>query len=285
MTPDVTYDEQRYPTSWGADQTFEQIRDDLAPLVASVLRRYYTYGADLEDSLQTGFMRLWEQLVEEPTLLTTLSRIEVAYRVNSRSKSTTLYKQNKKYLPFSVMQGDSDFDMDEYGISGYANPSAWWRSSERWAVWAGEVDIRTDIADAIGAIAEEYADDIKGLVALYILTTSVDSKAALEAHNLPHSQVYSRMADIKRRLQDLLREYEPIQPSTWQERLEAGETEPYLRVVADYQDKPLALFALYTLTTKAKIRKFVRDEKERKMITYYRKKLKKKLAIAYGCVA
>jgi len=47
----------------------------------------------------------------------------------------------------------------------------------------------------------------------------------------------------------------------------------------------LALFAIYTLTTEAKVKKFARDEKERKMIFYYRKKIKKKLAIAYGCVA
>ena len=97
--------------------------------------------------------------------------------------------------------------------------------------------------------------------------------------------IYERMTAIKHRLQRILKEYEPIQPRTWQERLEAGEIEPYLEVVEHYSDRPLALFTIYTLTTEAKVKKFARDEKERKMIFYYRKKIKKKLAIAYGCVA
>ena len=97
--------------------------------------------------------------------------------------------------------------------------------------------------------------------------------------------VYERIKGIRDRLQRVLKEYEPIQPRTWQERLQAGEVEPYLQVVEHYQDRPLALFALYTLTTETKVRRFARDDKERKMIYYYRKKIKKKLAIAYGCVA
>jgi len=173
-------------------------------------------------------------------------------------------------------------DTDEYGISGLTNPSESWCAGERWASWAAKVDFHVDITEAIRAIAEEYADDIKGLVALYILTTSADSQATLNAHNLAHSMVYERMTAIKHKLQRLLKEYEPIQPRTWQERLQAGEIEPYLKVVEYYQDTPLALFALYTLTTEAQVRKFARDEKERKMITYYRKKCLKRIEAAYG---
>src|SRR5690606_13698022 len=128
-------------------------------------------------------------------------------------------------------------------------------------------------------------DDIKGLVALYILTTCADSLATIDAHNLAHSMVYERMTAIKHRLQRELKDYEPIQPRTWQERLQSGEVEPYLAVINHYQDKPLALFAMYTLTTDVKVRKFARDNKERKMIVYYRKKCLKRIEAAYGQAA
>jgi hypothetical protein len=79
-------------------------------------------------------------------------------------------------------------------------------------------------------------------------------------------------------------DYEPIQPRTWQEHLAAGEVEPYLQVVEHYQDRPLALFALYTLTTETKVRRFARDDKARKMIFYYRKKCLNRIEAAYGQV-
>jgi hypothetical protein len=52
-----------------------------------------------------------------------------------------------------------------------------------------------------------------------------------------------------------------------------------------YEGKPLALFALYTLTTEAKVRRFARDDKERKMMFYYRKKCLKRIEAAYGRAA
>lgn len=88
--------------------------------------------------------------------------------IMNASNSTPRLRHHRRYTSFTDITGDSEFDADEFGISGLTNPSAWWRSTERWAVWASEVDFRLDIAEAINAIAEEYADDIRGLIALYI---------------------------------------------------------------------------------------------------------------------
>ena len=275
----------RYPTGWGGDLTFEEIADCLSPMMAHKLARFGNYGQDISDSIQTGLMRLWMCLVEDPNLLADVGIYSAMWRTLAISKHTTLERQRKKYIPFTDIESELAMDVDEFGIPGYSSPTGWHKSVERWAPWAAKIDFLLDITEAIHTIAEEYADDIKGLVALYILTTSVDSKAVLEAHNLAHSMVYERMTAIKHRLQRILKEYEPTTPRTWHERLQAGEIEPYLKVVEHYEDRPLALFAIYTLTTDTKVRKFARDEKERKMIVYYRKKIKKKLAIAYGCVA
>ncbi|MGB7340512.1 MAG: hypothetical protein WBC91_16560 [Phototrophicaceae bacterium] len=97
--------------------------------------------------------------------------------------------------------------------------------------------------------------------------------------------VYERIKGIRDRLQRILEGYEPIQPRTWQERLAEGEVEPYLQVVEHYQDLPIALFALYTLTTDTKVKRFARDNKQRKMIFYYRKKCLKQIEAAYGRAA
>ena len=274
-----------FPTGWNGELTFEQIAEQVTPRIVWKFKRYGVYGQDIPDSLQSGLMKLWEALIATPDMLADKDLVHVMWIVIGGSNSNWHIRYHRRYTTFTDLSGESDYDADEYGISGLSNPSEWWRSSERWAVWASRVDFRLDITEAIHAIAEEYADDIKGLVALYILTTSVESHAALEAHNLAHSMVYERMTAIKHRLQRILKEYEPIQPRTWQERLQSGEVEPYLKVVEHYHDKPLALFALYTLTTEAQVRKFARDEKERKMITYYRKKCLKRIEAAYGRAA
>ena len=132
---------------------------------------------------------------------------------------------------------------------------------------------------------EEYDDDMKGLIALYILTTSVEPMETIATFGHPKSMVYERIKGIRDRLQRVLKEYEPIQSRTWQERLVAGEVESYLQVDEHYHDRSLALFALYTLTTETKVRRFARDDKERKMIFYYRKKCLKRIEAAYGQAA
>ena len=270
-----------YLTGWGGRLTFEQIASDITPRMANKLSHFGMYGQDIPDSIQTGLMRLWQRLVDEPELLANDSLLSATWRTLAISKQTTLAKQNRKYLPFTDIACDSGLDVDEYGISGYGGPN----QAEPWASWAADVDFRLDITQAMQTIAEDYADDIKGLVALYILTTSVESQAALRAHNLAHTQVYERMSTIRARLQHLLKDYAPRPPRSWRDRLESGEVEPYLRVVEHYEDRPLALFALYTLTTCAHVRKFARDEKERKMISYYRKKCLKRIEAAYGQAA
>lgn len=274
-----------YPTGWAGELTFEQICQQVTPKVVWKFKRYGVFGQDIPDSLQTGLMKLWELLVDQPDLLADKTLLGVMWLVIAGSNSNSHIRYHRRCKSFTDAAGSARIDPDEYGIVGFVQPREGWRASEPWAKWASRVDFRLDLIDAIHAIAEEYADDIKGLVALYILTTSVDSKAAIDAHNLAHSMVYERMTAIRHRLQRILQDYQPVQPRTWQEYLEDGEVEPYLQVVEYYQDKPLALYAIYTLTTNAKVRRFARDEKERKMITYYRKKIKKKLAIAYGCIA
>ena len=278
-------DVPRYPTGWGGKLTFDEIAKTLSPLMAAKLGRFGHYDQDVPDYIQTGLMRLWLRLVEEPNLLAKDGLYQSMWRTLAISKHTTILKRNKKFVMFTDMEGGAKLDVDEYGISGYSAPMTGYKSNERWAWWTAAVDSRLDITEALHAVAQEYADDIRGLVGLYILTTQVEARAALAAHNLATSMVYARMRGIRYRLQRLLKEYEPIKPRTWKERYDAGEVTPYLEVLALYKDKPLAMKALETLTTDAKIRHITNNERDRKMVMYYRKKCLKKIEAAYGQAA
>lgn len=274
-----------FPTGWNGELTFEQIAEDVTPRVVWKFKRYGVYGQDIPDSLQSGLMKLWESLIETPDMLADKDLVHVMWLVIGGSNSNWHIRYHRRYTSFTDMAGENDYDVDEYGISGLTNPSEWWHTAERWAVWASRVDFRLDITAAMETLVEEYDDDMKGLIALYILTTSVEPMETIATFGHPKSMVYERIKGIRDRLQRILKGYEPIQPRTWQERLAAGEVEPYLQVVEHYQDRPLALFALYTLTTETKVRRFARDNNERKMIIYYRKKCLKRIEAAYGQAA
>jgi hypothetical protein len=274
--------EAKYATGWAGWRTFVELSEDLSPVLARLLQRFNgTYAHYIPDAIQIGLMRIWERLVENPALLGKDSKIRAAYRILSICKHTTFHKQKRKFVD---IPGTEDND-DEFTLIGYERAPEWWNATEHWATWAAKADQQMDIAAAIRSIAEEYADDIKGLVALYCLTTQVCAQTAIEALGLKHSMVYIRMAEIKLKLQKLLADYAPIQPRTWEERYHGGEIAPLEQVRQRYHDTPLALKAIDTLITGANLKRTATDEKERKMLMYYRKKCSKQIAAAYGQAA
>jgi hypothetical protein len=170
---------------------------DVTPRVVWKFKRYGVYGQDIPDSLQTGLMKLWESLIETPDMLADKNLVHVMWLVISGSNSNWHIRYHRRYTTFTDIVGESDYDADEYGISGLTNPSEWWRTSERWAVWASKVDFQLDITAAMETLAEEYDDDMKGLIALYILTTSVEPMETIATFGHPKSMVYERIKGIR----------------------------------------------------------------------------------------
>jgi len=272
-------------TGWNGELTFEQIAEEVSPKVSWKFKQYGLCGQDIPDSIQNGLMKLWEQLLETPDLLAETNFMGAVWKVIAGSNSTWYLRYHNRYKTYTDIEFDRGYEVEEFGISGMSGRADWWSVAEHWSRFASKVDFRLDITAAMETIAEEYDDDMKGLIALYILTTSVEPMETIATFGHPKSMVYERIKGVRDRLQRLLKEYEPIAPRTWQERLEAGEVEPYLQVVEHYQDKPIALMALYTLTTQTKINRYAKDEKQRKMILYYRKKCLKRIEAAYGRAA
>ena len=274
--------EVTYTTGWAGELTFAELEAQIAPQIANRIKRFGVYGQDIADSVQIGLMRLWLRLVDEPDFLADDTLTRSVWRAIAVCGCTTILSRNRRYHFFSDMEENTGVDTDEYAVHGFDRRTQIWDAIERWARFATETDIRMDIEQAINAIAERYADDITGLVALYLLTTEAKPLETIAAHRLPRSSVYARMDQIRERLQKLLVDYKPRERRTWRDRFDAGEIAPYLQVVAHYEDRPLALAAIYTLTTQAKVRHFATNENERRRVTQYRRAAVKRLAAAYG---
>ncbi len=274
-----------YPTGWGGDLTFEQIAEQVGPLMAKKITRFGVFGQDIPDSVQNGLMKLWLKLVDEPELLAHDDLTRTVWRAIAVCGCTTIVDKQKRYDFFADIQANTGIDVDEYGVHGDNTRVQIWDAKERWAGFATRTDVQIDLERAIVAIAERYADDITGLIALYVLTTDVESLPTIAAYNLPQSSVYARLDQIRERLRKLLADYKPTPRRTWRERLDGGEIAPYLEVVAHYEDRPLALAALYTLSTRAKVRHYVACEKDRRTVTRYRRAALKRLEAAYGRAA
>lgn len=274
-----------YPTGWGDEMHFDEIAQYVTPLVIRKYKRFGLYGQDIPDALQNGLMQLWQDLVDDPNFLAEKSKWETVWYVYGKSKVHLNKYYNKTKIPFTDIADDRGIDVEEYGLLETKLRLNWWDVGDHRARFTHHVDFRIDLVRAMEIIAEEYEDDMKGLIALYVLTTCVEPLETIATFGHPKSMVYERIKGVRDRLQRLLEGYEPIQPRTWQERLADGEVEPYLQVVEHYQDRPLALFALYTLTTDTKVQRFAKDNKERKMIFYYRKKCLKRIEAAYGRAA
>ena len=273
--------EVTYRTGWGGALTFEEISQVLSPIMSRKLSQWGLYGQDIPDSIQTGLMRLWQQLCDDPDLLAQDGKSNAMWRTLAKCNGTAHARQNQKHLPFTDIDADGDFEVDEYSISGSSTPTAWWNSVEPWATWATATDARLDLTEAIQVIAEEYADDINGLAALYILTTQAEFYATLEALNVKKSTIGDRMTAIRKRLATLLADYAPGQRPTWSDRLQAGEIDPYLQVVDHYQDRPIALQAIYTLVTNVQPSELSTDTRECRRMWYYRDKCSRKFEAAY----
>lgn len=274
--------EVTYTTGWAGELTFAELETQIAPQIANRIKRFGVYGQDIADSVQIGLMRLWLRLVDEPDLLADDTLTRAVWRAIAVCGCTTILSRNRRYHFFSEMEENTGIDTDEYAVHGFDRRTQIWDAKERWARFATETDILLDITRAINVIADRYADDITGLVALYLLTTDAKPLETIAAHNLPRSSVYARMDQIRERLQKLLADYRPRDRHTWRDRFEAGEIEPYLQVVAHFEDRPLALAAIYTLTTRTKVRHFAANENERQRLRQYRRAALKRLATAYG---
>jgi len=97
-----------YATSWNGSLTFAEIRDELTPSI-NRLMRYYRYGeVDIPDMIAHGFMRLWEELSENPDLLTTKDKGGATKWVMYRSGLSHYRKFYRREMYLEDLASQSD---------------------------------------------------------------------------------------------------------------------------------------------------------------------------------
>lgn len=90
------------------------------------------------------------------------------WKVIACSNSTWYLRYHNHHKTYTDVEFDRGYEVEEFGISGIHSRSDWWSVAERWSRFAAKVDFRLDITNAMKTISEEYDEDMKGLIALYI---------------------------------------------------------------------------------------------------------------------
>ena len=178
-----------YPTSWAGPQTFREIYDNLAHYASNIMKTKGIHRTNyLPDCIQHGFMALWLELVEDNDFLANKDRRQAVFFILARCKISSLRYYDDKYDSLEeLISYDWHNTWDEHTIIGLTNPTSSWKSIERWATWATELDIRIDVERIIHKLVEKYADSFEDLIALYAVTTQATYKYTASLAGVPET--------------------------------------------------------------------------------------------------
>ena len=272
-----------YPTSWNGNMTFEEIRDSLT-LNINRLMRYYRYvEVDIPDMISHGFMRLWEDLSQQPDLLTTMDQGGAVKRVMYRSGMAHYRKFYHREMYLEDLATRSG-DPDEFLIDGYEG--GYYVGHSR---FADAVDTRIDIEQAMQQMAEKYTHSLPHLAALYYITTDVKPDDAAELAGRGGTKkcwwLTSIVKPMREELSELLGMSRPGK-ATWQEKVREGQTEPLKALLDQHkaEGNERMVATLHNLSAFEGYRSLMEQlELPKTTINYLRRMGHKELNQTYNC--
>ena len=277
--------EQHYPTGWNGAMTFAQICAALTPSINRLMRYYRYVDVDIPDMIQHGFMRLWEELSQQPELLADKDQGGAVKWVMYRSGSSHYKKFYRREMYLEDLATRSG-DPDEFIIEGYEG-----NFYTGHARYAEAIDQRIDIAQVMDFMGEKYQYSRAHLAALYYITTSValEDAAALAGRDGTKRAWWltSIVKPMRAELCDLLGLARPGQ-STWQEKVRAGDATPLLHLVERFEtagDQRMATILRGLAdndSTKTMMEQF---DLPKSHVHYLRRKAHQELNRAYDCRA
>lgn len=274
-----------YATSWNGEMTFEEIRDSLIPNINRLMRYYHYVEVDIPDMIAHGFMRLWEDLSQQPDLLMTMDEGGAIKRVMYRSGMAhyrKFYRREMYLEDLATRSGDpDDFLIEGYEGGCYVGHSRFSRA----------VDTRIDIEQAMQHMADKYLHSLPHLVALYYITTDVKLDDAADLAGRGGSKkcwwLTSIVKPMREELSELLGLSRPGK-MTWQEKVQKGQTAPLQTLIEQHKvegdDRMVA--TLHNLSAFEGYRSLMEQlELPKTTINYLRRMGHKALNEAYGCRA
>jgi len=274
-----------YPTTWDGNQTFEDIRESLMMSVNRLMRYYRYVEVDIPDMIAHGFMRLWEELSENPDLLTTMDKGGAVKWVMYRSGLSHYRKFHRREMYLEDL-ATRNGDPDEFIIEGYEGG----RYVEH-SRFSQAVDRRIDLETAMHTMAEKYQHSLPHLAALYYITTEVKPDDAAELAGRGGTKkcwwLTSIVKPMREELSDILGLSRPGK-TTWQDKVKAGNTDPLEQLIADHEtDGDERMVATLRNLSDFEGYKVLMERLElpKTTINYLRSKGHKELNQAYGCRA
>ncbi|MBZ0283143.1 MAG: hypothetical protein K8L97_20565 [Anaerolineae bacterium] len=228
-----------FPTRWAGEVSLETLLTD--PQVRRVAyAKAISLGLDADDQddcVQSGYIKLWQTVLKNPTILADKGPgwvgVYVAYSGNPSQFQRRQARQRcwMETVAGVIRQG---------------------QRRERWAQWARWVDEAIDLEWLMQRMAQRYADTPRKLFGLYAITTEVNAKDVASAAGMHEKNFAAGVGNAVRR--DLQAQFPEVQVRTahddWQKRLARGEgLEHVIQVAEAVIDNPRLLFALYVVTT------------------------------------
>lgn len=228
--------EVRYITGWSDPLTFHEIYDALIPNINRLMRYYRNIEADIPDMIAHGFMRLWEDLAENPDLLANIDHGgAIKYVMNRRASSVyrKWYRREMYYEEMATRSGDPD----EFLIDGLGRG---YHTGMRHSGFSKVIDKRIDIERAMEELANKYMDEPAHLAALYYVTTDVSLEDAAQLAGRSGSKkawwLTSIVKPMREEIGALLGIAKPRTAVTWQDRITHND-QPMLKLMNHYQQE------------------------------------------------
>jgi len=216
-----------FMTGWAGMLTFAEIRDALTPNLYRLMHYYHFPEADLDDLHAHGFLRLWQELSDDPAFLENASKNEALRLLLNRLNPQHYRKFDRKEVSLEAL-ADNSGEPDDFLIEGFSIGGG------RQAAFTRQVDLRLDLERAIHTLAERYQHSQPHLIALYYITTSVnvDHAASLagRAGGKKGWWLTSIVKPVREELQALLSAYD-TRRNDWRSQFLAGDDVPLQQVI------------------------------------------------------
>ena len=227
--------ERVFQTGWAGELSFAEIHANLIPNMNRLLRYYRKPVAYIPDMLQEGFMRLWWDLCQEPTMLADANKGDALRMVLDRTRIPSFVRKSYSREVYLKDLATRSGDPDEFVIEGYEG-----RFFTEHSEFSRAVDIRIDFECVIQHMAEKYMDSLPHLVALYYITTDVSVKDAAELAGRGGSKQawwQTRIVKpMKEELAELLQIFVPTKLN-WKKKFVAGDEGPFWQVVDKFKGR------------------------------------------------
>jgi hypothetical protein len=243
----VTPSEPTYTTRWRGAVTIEDVLtdQDVRRVAFAKMRAMGYFGEDAEDCFQSGSLKLWQTLREQPTLLSDKGVAWVGIFLAHAGSHRNLWKHKARNVPLD----------DSIGTLKHN------QRTERWAGFATRIDARIDFERMVKTLANRYEQNPLKLFAFYSLLTSVTMKDAGDVIGVPKNMMIQARQEVTAEVQQLMSgdTGEAQADEGWLDRIKQGERlDVVTRIAQRVMENQRLLLALYITTTSA-TRKDVTD--------------------------